>query len=103
MKTASRKQEEKHAARYGGRRTPGSGNGLIKNDVRTVDESWELKTTSAKQYILKSTDLVLAEKYALQDGRDMRFKIDMCGRSWVVMSEEDYEVLKEKATRGSEA
>lgn len=94
MKSASRKQEERYAKDYGGRRAPGSGNGTwVKNDVRTDDVSWELKTTSKSQYILKHDDLIKAEKHALIDGREMRFGIEMCGRDWVVMSKEDYDVL----------
>jgi len=105
LKTPSRKQEERHAARYGGRRTPGSGNGVIKNDVRTATDSWELKITDAKQYALKCEDLLKAEKYALLDGLNMRFKVEFrkFGRSFVVMSEEDYLVMEEQARHGSQA
>lgn len=97
MKTASRKQEERYAKDYGGRRAPGSGNGVwVKNDVRTETESWELKTTSKRQYILKHDELIKAEKHALVDGRAMRFGLEMCERDWVLMSKEDYDEREAK-------
>lgn len=103
-KKASLAQEKRGAKVHGGSVNSGSGNGpWRKNDVRTPDESWELKTTTKKQYSLKSSELKLAEEYALKDGRDMRFGIEMDGRNWVCLSEEDYLVLKEKARNGSEA
>jgi hypothetical protein len=103
-KKASLAQERRAAKLYGGSVNSGSGNGpWRKNDVRTEDESWELKTTSKKQYPLKHDELVQAEKYAMLDGREMRFGIEMCGRNWIVLSEDDYLALKEKARNGSEA
>ena len=92
VKTASRKQEDRYAKDYGGRRAPGSGNGVwVKNDVRTETESWELKTTSKMQYTLKHADLEKAEKHALIDGRAFRFGLEMCDRDWVLMSKEDHD------------
>lgn len=95
---ASRKQEEAAATRYGGRRTPGSGNQWDrKNDVRTPTISFELKTTTAKQYTLKASELEEGEKHALRDGRDFVFGIEMQGRTWMVISQEDFDLLLEEA------
>lgn len=97
-KKDSVKQEKRGAKKYGGRTTPGSGNTpWAKNDMRTPTESWEYKVTSAKSFSLKAVDLEQAEQYALLDGRDMRFGIQMNGRNWVVLSEEEYETLMESA------
>lgn len=91
---ASRKQERRVAAHYGGRRTPGSGNGwALKNDVRTATHSFELKTTGKGQYTLKAKELEEGERHALLDGRDFVFGVEMNGRNWIVLSEEDFELL----------
>lgn len=88
----SRKQEEAGARRFGGRRTPGSGNGWhTKNDVITEDLSIEYKFTDKKSYSLKGKDLVTAEKNALIAGRDMAFIVEIEGREWVVTSRDYFE------------
>lgn len=69
-------QERRIAARTGGRRTPGSGNGPIKNDVRTDTESWECKWTSGQAFSLKDHDLRTARYNAVRDGRRMVFAIE---------------------------
>lgn len=91
----SQKQEERIATVLGGRRTPGSGNGFRKNDVRTADLSLEMKYTGKKQYTLKSVDLEQGEKHAIMDGREFAFGIEMNGRNWVVISEDDWLALRE--------
>lgn len=94
----SRKQEARLASHFGGRRTPGSGNQWDrKNDVRTETRSFELKTTSKKQYTLKAEELETGERNALLDGRDFVFGIEMNGRTWYVLSEEDFELLVAEA------
>jgi len=91
----SRRQEERVAERFGGQATPGSGNGWArKNDVRTPEISFEMKYTDKKQFTLKAHDLEQGERYALLDGRDFVFGIEMCGRRWVVVSEDDYASLR---------
>jgi hypothetical protein len=95
-KKDSVRQEKRGAKKYGGKVTPGSGNTpWAKNDMRTERESWEYKVTSAKSYTLKDSELCDAESNALLDGRDFRFGLQMCGRNWVLMSEEDYDGLYE--------
>lgn len=92
---ASQRQEDRIAARVGGRRTPGSGNGIRKNDVRTDDLSLEMKYTGKKQYTLKSDDLVQGHKHALVDGREFVFGIELEGNNWVVLSEDLFLTLWE--------
>ena len=83
------------AERFGGRTTPGSGNGWAqKNDVRSPEISFEMKYTSKKQFTLKADELEQGERYALLDGRDFVFGIEMNGRNWVVISEDDYVSLR---------
>lgn len=92
---ASRRQEIRGAKLHGGTRNSGSGNGpWRKADVRTPDELWEFKRTDKEQFTLKLRDLLTAEKHALSEGRSMRFGIEINGRHWVVLSEEDYLELR---------
>src|SRR6185437_15393868 len=65
----ARKQESVTAANHGGRVTPASGSGTVKNDVRTSDWSIEVKTTTQKTYSLAYRTWVTAERHALADGR----------------------------------
>jgi hypothetical protein len=84
----SQKQETRIAGLVGGRRTPGSGNGIRKNDVRTADLSLEMKYTGAKQYTLKAADLEQGMKHALLDGREFGFGIELNKKNYVVLSED---------------
>ena len=96
----SRKQEERGAAALEGTRTPGSGAGTVKNDVRSLadgrayPESAELKTTGDLQFRLKLDDLVKAGRIALSDGRMMLFGVEFTGPRgpwrYVVLEESDY-------------
>lgn len=99
MLKKSQKQEKRKAEILGGTVNAGSGNGWVrKNDVRSPEYSAELKVTSKKQYPLKDSELITAEKYALLDGREMLFGIQMAsGRNWVTMSEETFLTLHTKA------
>lgn len=94
---ASRAQEERGAKKLGGHVNPGSGNGIYrKNDVRTEDLSVEYKRTDKKQYTLKLEDLTKAERYALLDGRDMLFGLEIGKRDWIILPAEDYIALREQ-------
>lgn len=91
----SQRQEARGAHHLGGTVNAGSGNGWMrKNDVRTPTYSVEYKTTAAKQFTLKNTELIQAERHAILDGRRMAFGVEMCGRNWMVISEEDFLELK---------
>lgn len=91
----SRRQEQAGATRFGGRVTPGSGNGwAVKNDVKTDDTSYEYKFTDKKSYSLKVDELVKAERNALMDsGRNFAFVIELGGREYVTLTRERYEEL----------
>jgi hypothetical protein len=94
----SQRQERDWAESIGGRTTPGSGNTWSrKNDVRSDRWSIELKTTAKKQFTLRSSELLEAERHALMDGREFAFGIEMAGRTWVVMEENDWQRMREAA------
>lgn len=88
---ASRTQENRLAAKIGGTRTAGSGNGwAVKNDVRNQKWSIECKTTASSRFTITHSALINAEKNAILDMRDMAFAVEMCGRTWVVLPEETF-------------
>jgi len=87
----SRKQEKRGAKEFDGYTNPRSGAGdWHKNDVRNEQLSIEFKTTSKKQYTLKESELLLAEKEALLSGRRMLFVVEINGREWAVQPKEDF-------------
>lgn len=78
----------------------GSGNGWVrKGDVRTPEELWELKITSAKSYSLKDAELTKHVNQALIDGRIPVFLVEFKsnGNKWVILSQDDYLTLREEA------
>ncbi|MFC9505372.1 hypothetical protein [Streptomyces sp. NPDC057002] len=88
---ASRDQEKRLASKIGGTTTAGSGNGwAVKNDVRNKAWSIECKTTTRSSFTLTHSTLVNAEKNAILDMRDMALAVEMCGRTWVVISEQTF-------------
>jgi hypothetical protein len=93
-RTRSQQQEKQTAERFGGRVTPGSGNGwLRKNDVRSDTVSFEMKYTDAQQFTLKIADLEQAEGHAIRDGREMVFGVSFAGDNYVIISEDYYAQL----------
>lgn len=92
----SRNQEERGARRFGGRRTPGSGNGtMFKNDVRAPDVSIEYKYTDNKTYRLDVDEFEKGERQALADGaREFALITEIRERELVTISREYYEVLR---------
>lgn len=101
----SRRQERALAHERGGFVNSGSGNGWsAKSDVRTQDELWEAKITSAKSFSLKDTDLTKNKNYALVGGLIPLFLIQFLGsgNEWVVMDKDDYIELKERVSFGNE-
>lgn len=98
-------QERLQANKLGGSVNSGSGNGWIrKGDVRTDNELWELKITDAKSYSLKDTELQKNINQALFDGRIPIFLVEFksSGNRYVVMDENDYLELRERASIGNE-
>lgn len=101
----SQRQERSLATKLGGSVNSGSGNGWIrKGDVRTEDELFELKITSAKSYSLKDAELETLTNQALVDGRIPIFMVEFktTGNAWVIMSKDDYLTLREEAQIGNE-
>lgn len=100
----ARQQENVTAANHGGRGTPASGAGSIKNDVRTDDWSLEVKTTTQKTYSLALSTWLTAEKHALIDGRRAAMVIAFdqgIGRRpkrLVVIDEDDFIELRDSGT-----
>lgn len=102
----SQRQENRLAKELGGSVNSGSGNGWIrKGDVRTEKELWELKITSAKSYSLKDAELQKNINHALIDGRIPIFLVEFkpTGNRYVIMDENDYLELRERASVGNEA
>lgn len=96
----SQRQERALSRKIGGTVNSGSGNGWVrKGDVRSDNELWELKITSAKSYALKDAELEKNSTQALIDGRIPIFLIEFktSGNAWAILSKEDYEDLRERA------
>lgn len=88
---ASRSQEKRLAAKVSGVTTAGSGAGwAVKNDVRNTRWSIECKTTTSSRFTVTHDALVKAERNALLDMRQMAFVVELHGRNWVVISEENF-------------
>lgn len=101
----SQRQERRLAKELTGTVNSGSGNGWVrKGDVRTEDELFELKITDAKSYSLKDSELDKLTTQALVDGRLPIFMVQFktTGNEWVIMSKDDYLMLREEASIGNE-
>ena len=101
----SQKQENRLAEKLGGSRNSGSGNGWIrKSDIRADDVLIEAKITSAKSYSLKDDELIKNRNYAIVDGRMPIFLVEfkITGNSYVILAEDDYLELRERANFGNE-
>jgi hypothetical protein len=101
----SQKQEKALARKVGGSVNSGSGNGWIrKGDVRSEDELWELKITSAKSYSLKDAELIKLNEQALRDRRIPIFLVEFMStnNSYVILTKDDYMTLRERADIGNE-
>jgi hypothetical protein len=87
-------QEHRTAERYRGSRNAGSGAGWVrKGDVRTQDFMIENKLKmdpDAKSYSLKAVDLRDLVKRARLEGRIPLMQIDLAGREYVVLTEDDF-------------
>lgn len=96
---ASRDQEQRGASLYGGVRSPGSGNGARKGDVRVTGRTWrdlthqlwEYKRTDKQQITLKAKDLEKIQREALSTGRYPVFGIEVGGQHYVLEREGDYQ------------
>lgn len=87
----SRKQEDDLASTYRGSRNMMSGAGWVrKADVRSDDMLIEAKTTAAKSYSLKLSELRELRKQAIMDDRMPVFIVDIQGHRYVVLDENDW-------------
>jgi hypothetical protein len=91
-KRVSQAQERRLAKRSGSRLHGGSGSGSQRNDMHNEDDVYECKTVlwGKRQITLKLDDLKLVERTAVQSGRRPVLHIDLAGRRYVVLTEEDY-------------
>lgn len=100
----ARRQESVTATKHGGRVTPASGSGSVKNDIRNTEWSLEVKSTSKRSYSVSLDTLAKAEKNALEDGRRMALVLAFLtpgkpAKRYVLVAEDDYLEL----THGLEA
>ena len=87
----SRAQERRIATKVGGTLNAGSGNGNRKNDVRQGGQVlWEMKRTDTRSITIKATDLRDLRKNASLEGRLPVMHIELGGRRYVVIEEDDF-------------
>lgn len=91
----SRRQERRVARRVGGTTNAGSGSGWKRtNDVRsgapTDKVLWEMKRTGKTQITIKATDLEQVRKTALLEDRMPVMHIEVGGRGYVIVGEDDF-------------
>lgn len=95
----SRAQENRGAKLHGGVRSPGSGNGSRKGDMRVTGRTWrdlghqlwEYKRTDKRQITVKADDLEKIQREALSTGRYPLFGIEVGGQHYVLQREGDYQ------------
>lgn len=101
-KRLSKEQEKRTAKRYGGQVNAGSGAfWMRKGDVRSDRFLFENKlrmrdSKTPKQFILKSDELVKLSREAAADGRIPVMQIDLDGRRYVVLKEDDFDEIIEQ-------
>lgn len=81
----SRRQEAAGAALHGGRRTPRSGGGPIKGDVRTDDEVIEYKWTGKQQVTVKGEVLEKVFDEAVAELKRPVLGLSVRGKDYVVL------------------
>lgn len=97
----SRHQEKRVAKRLNARVQPRSGAGWIhKSDVRDEYFLYEMKRTDAKQITIKSSVLTDLYKHSLDVDRIPVLHIELCDKRYVILSENDFEELREHYIQG---
>lgn len=93
----SRKQEKAAARTLGARQHRGSGSGAKKFDMHTDDTLIECKTVlRGKKQITIKTDVVDPLSYhAAIQGRAPILHIELDGKRWILLPEDDYVSMKE--------
>jgi hypothetical protein len=66
---------------------------MAKGDVRNDDTLYECKRTDKTQMVLKASWLEDIRGHALIDGRIPALGIEIGGRRWVMLPEDDYRDL----------
>lgn len=88
------KDEKDTAARFKGRRQPGSGNTpFAKGDVKTEKYLISNKSTDKNQFPLKRSDWAEIEGQALREGREPLMMVTIAGFKVVVMGVNEFEEL----------
>lgn len=91
------RQEKDLASTYRGSRNAMSGAGWVrKADVRSLDFLIEAKTTNAKSYSLKLSELRELRKQAIMDDRTPLFIVDIQGHRYVVLDENDWQEMTDE-------
>lgn len=99
-KERSLKQEKRLAKRVGGKTTPRSGAGRIKNDVLSPVFSFEAKTTKHAGYSFTLAEWTKVERNAGQQGLTPAMSIRLQhDREFVILTMEDFLHLKSVAER----
>lgn len=96
--TKSWKHQEKRVAKeQGGTRNAGSGAFDRKGDIRTPGMLWELKWTGKKSKTITSTELEKIVGEALAEDRLPVFGLELNGRNYVVLEEDDFVAIYTEA------
>lgn len=94
---ASRRQEDRVAKRVNGTRNAGSGSFWSRrSDVRSSDLLIECKWTAAKQITIKAHVLEKNFVEAVADGREPVLSLELNGRNYVIVLEDDYIETRER-------
>lgn len=95
---ASQKQEKRLEKSFDGRRTAASGAfWSSKGDVKADKYLIEAKTTAAKSFSLKSSELKKIETEALLVGKVPLLCVELVDRNYVVLLEDDFLELESRA------
>ena len=87
----SDKQERRTAEKLQGTVNAGSGNGWMRRqDVRTDEYLVENKRTGKKQITVKASDWKQLRHHALQDDRMPLMSLELDGRNYIMMEEDDF-------------
>ena len=84
------RQERRGERLHGGRRTPGSGAGVRKGDVRTPTEMIEYKYTGKRQVTIKAEVLEKLFNEAVAELRTPLLGLELNGKHYVVLPEHYY-------------
>ena len=92
------KVEKMTAKKYGGRRTPGSGNKWgFRGDIKEEVFLFQDKQTDKKSFPIKEADWIKTKREALLEGRRPAFKVTFnSGTSFIILDEPDFYEMMNK-------